>query len=229
MFSRFTTLVMLCSSFSVYANVTLHVPEEIDLLSVNMHSPALEGKLFSSNKTQTLPNGENQIVFQYEPVFENRDSRKKAYSKTIIAKFSAENSDVHFVVPKYKSLNQAERQIQTLDWQLANGEGNVISLLEDELKNNGVQINRNINQEAEQYNKQGGIAAVEVSYVIATSQLSQAATLTEKAIEQPVAMATIATDTQGADSKSLSQLKAWYQKTSHEDQKLFKKWLVDQE
>ncbi|MEZ9417509.1 DUF2057 family protein, partial [Vibrio sp. 10N.286.49.E1] len=43
----------------VLADVTIEVPSSVDVLAVNEAKPDLDGSLFSSHKTLTVPDGQN--------------------------------------------------------------------------------------------------------------------------------------------------------------------------
>ncbi|NOF07677.1 DUF2057 family protein, partial [Vibrio cholerae] len=141
------------------ADVVLKVPENIDLLSVNMQKPKSEGGLFG-DKTIMLKDGTNQIVFRYIPTFDDGDDVKKVYSDTIIAKFESENATLHFKIPSYRNIKEANEKIQTMEWQLVDEKGQSVALVEDKLLNPGVQWGRNYSQEATEYNQNGGVAAI---------------------------------------------------------------------
>lgn len=211
-------LICMLVANSVLANVELNIPAEIDLLSVNMHSPKLEGQLFGEKKTQ-LNNGENQIVFRYVPSFNEREDVVKIYSDVIIVKFTAADVNLNFKLPIYKDANEARKKITRLEWKLVDQSGQYIAKQEDTLTKTGVQLGRNYNHEATQYNEQGGIASIGYTKVIVpTTQHKVAETVT---VENEVETST--------DSNHLQQLQLWYSKASKEERKAFKKWMVDQE
>ncbi len=146
-------------SFSSLAAVTLQVPDSIDLLAANEAKPQLDGGLFSSSKTLTLPDGENQIVFRYKAYFNQGDERIVVPSNAIIAKFSATDSDLEFVLPEYQNQQQAQQNIANLSWKLVDQTGLEIGVTQDKLIKNGLQVGRDYAAEAQQYNAAGGVAA----------------------------------------------------------------------
>ncbi|MFG0606816.1 DUF2057 family protein [Vibrio mimicus] len=218
-------IVGLMLSFSAsyaLADVTLKVPENIDLLSVNMQKPKTEGGLFG-DKTVTLKDGINQIVFRYIPTFDVGDDVKKVHSDAIIAKFESQNEELSFQLPNYRTMKEANEKISGLEWQLIRQDGQSITVVEDKLLNPGVQWGRNYSQEATEYNQNGGIAAIGYLNVVVANNAQLAATKPQ----------TIATDVSAAGnaevSNNLVQLQLWYSKASKEERKAFKKWMVDQE
>lgn len=95
-----TCILAMSISGLATAAVTLHVPDDVTLFVANGQKAKLSGSLFASSKTIELPNGENQIVFQYEPYFSQGNDRIGVESNVIIAKFSANDTDLNFELPK---------------------------------------------------------------------------------------------------------------------------------
>lgn len=207
------------ASSQLFAATTLVVPDDIKVLAVNMEKPKLEGGLFSAEKTIDIPDGTNQIVFKYQPEFEIGDAIKVAYSDVIVAKFDVENETLQFELPEFKTYRQAQTNISPLTWQLLDSTGSPISLVEDILVSDGVQIGRNYPQEARNYNIAGGVAGVAVTYVT-VNQHQQAVTGVEPTVES------ISADTK--DSQMVDLLKTMYQKASPEEQAAFKAWVKQQ-
>lgn len=208
------------ASSQLFAATTLVVPDDIKVLAVNMEKPKLEGSLFSAEKTIDIPDGTNQIVFKYQPEFEIGDVIKVAYSDVIVAKFDVENETLQFELPEFKTHRQAQANISPLVWQLLDSTGNPISLVEDTLVSDGMQIGRNYPQEARNYNIAGGVAGVAVTYVT-VNQHQQAVTGVE-----PTVKASSSADTK--DSQMVDLLKTMYQKASPEEQAAFKAWVKQQ-
>lgn len=208
------------ASSHLFAATTLVVPQDIKLLAVNMEEPKLEGSLFSAEKTLDMPDGTNQIVFKYQPQFEVDDTIRHAYSDVIIAKFHVANETVTFKLPEFRTYRLAQRSISPLEWQLLDSNGRPITLVEDTLDSEGVQLGRNYLQEARNYNVAGGVASIAVTYVTVDQQ-QQIAT----------GMALKSSNTQSLsakDSQIVDLLKTMYQKASPEEQAAFKDWVAKQ-
>ncbi len=150
-----------CSTMAV-ADVTIKIPDSVDLLSVNAGDPVTKSNgFFSSGKTATLPDGVNQIVFRFEPLFDlNREERVTVPSKAIIARFDASNTELTLEVPSYQNERQAKKDIDSFKWSLVDADGNAIPVTQDKLIKDGMQIGRDYNREAEDYNRKGGVAAI---------------------------------------------------------------------
>ncbi|MGL4830446.1 MAG: DUF2057 family protein [Vibrio sp.] len=215
-------LMVSFSASSAVADVILKVPENIDLLSVNMQKPKTEGGLFG-DKTVTLKDGMNQIVFRYIPTFDDGDNVKKVYSDTIIAKFDSQNETLRFQVPTYRTIKEANEKISNLEWQLLKQDGLSIVKVEDKLLNPGVQWGRNYNQEATEYNQNGGVAAIGYLKVVVPNDVQLAATKPQTIVNE------VSAAENAEASNNLVQLQLWYSKASKEERKAFKKWMVDQE
>ncbi|EKO3536562.1 DUF2057 family protein [Vibrio fluvialis] len=203
-------------STQAFASSTLVVPEDVQMLAVNMAKP--EFKKGSDTQIE-LPDGTNQIVFKYQPQFEIKDNIKVAYSDVIIAKFESNNDTLNFQLPKFKSFREAQKEISPLTWTLVKQDGADVDLYEDVLVSNGVQIGRNYVEESKDYNIAGGAAAVVVSYV------------TVNQFQQPVNqqnVKAIVHSTNPNDSQMVDLLKTMYMKASPSERAAFEKWVDEQ-
>ncbi|EKO3494754.1 DUF2057 family protein [Vibrio fluvialis] len=203
-------------STQAFASSTLVVPEDVQMLAVNMAKP--EFKKGSDTQIE-LPDGTNQIVFKYQPQFEIKDNIKVAYSDVIIAKFESNNDTLNFQLPKFKSFREAQKEISPLTWTLVKQDGADVDLYEDVLVSNGVQLGRNYVEESKDYNIAGGAAAVVVSYV------------TVNQFQQPVNQQNVKAilhSTNPNDSQMVDLLKTMYMKASPSERTAFEKWVDEQ-
>lgn len=196
-------------SFASYADIKLEIPEFIDIIAVNGLKPVIRDE--SQGKTLTMPNGVNQLVFQFEPMVEDNDGVRRVYSDVMITKFSIADAQLTFELPKYRRLSQARNDIKTFKWALLDNLKQPIKVESDKLDTNGVQFGRNYIQDVLDYNQKGGVAAIPV-----------AGFTYAKALPEDQQKASI-------DSENVAQLKLWYLKSSAEERKAFRKWLVDQQ
>ncbi|MEZ9407854.1 DUF2057 family protein [Vibrio sp. 10N.286.48.F5] len=201
----------------VLADVTIEVPSSADalveVLAVNEAKPDLDGGFFSSSKTVTVPDGVNQIVFKYQLAFSQGNDREFVDSDTIIATFDATDTALTFDMPKFRNTNEAKKGLQNLDWKLVDENQNAISVKQDKLIKDGMQIGRKYPQEAKEYNQKGGIAALTVG-----SSASVAA-----AVAQPV---TLPTKIDGnAANTAEEMLYFWYEKADAETKQKFKDYV----
>lgn len=165
-------LAIVFSTFAM-AKVTITVPDTVEFLAANSEAPQLEGSMFSSNQTITLPDGDNQIVFRYAPYFNKGKDRVTVESQAIIAKFNAKDAKLHFDFPKYSTLSQAQKNINNLQWGLEDQAGNKLTIEQDRLIKQGVQIGRNYPREAQDYNTKGGPAAIVTALTLTQRALKQ--------------------------------------------------------
>ncbi|HFQ5289576.1 TPA: DUF2057 domain-containing protein [Vibrio vulnificus] len=203
-------LAMSISSLATAA-VTLHVPDDVTLFVANGQKAKLSGSLFASSKTIELPNGENQIVFQYEPYFSQGNDRIGVESNVIIAKFSANDTDLNFELPKYRDHRIAEQEIKQMQWQLVDEQGAAVTKSEDKLVKSGMQIGRDYAREAADYNQTGGIAAIGTAVSVATIKT------------EPVA--NVETKVKAGDNTAEEMLHFWYDKADEATKARFKAYI----
>lgn len=210
----FCTLIF--ASINAQAKVVLEVPEFIDLKVVNMSKPKLIGGLLDSVKTVELPNGTNQILFQYNPTFLSKDKIDRVHSELVIVKFEATDDTISFVLPHFKNAFEAKRSINSLDWKMKNSFGVEVAKKEDILRVEGIRLGRDYTQDMEEYNKNGGAASVSLTYVTVNNSDSK------------IANQEIIKSMDDKNSKILDELKKLYFEASLKQRKEFQKWIVDQ-
>ncbi|MEL7291187.1 MAG: DUF2057 family protein [Pseudomonadota bacterium] len=191
------------------AEVTIAVPDTIDVLVVNGAKPNLSGGFFDANKTLTLPDGENQIVFSYQPYFDQGKDRIILQSHPQIATFTASKSQLEFNMPTYRNADQASKQIGSLEWSLIDEQGIKIDTKQDQLMKDGLQIGRNIQLELAEYNRNGGNAAA-LAPIVASSSVSAVSKNTQEAV---------------ADTTAEEMLHFWYNKADAKTQARFKAYI----
>jgi len=198
-------------SLAAHADVKLEVPEFIDLIAVNGTKPVFENSS-TGNKTAVIPDGTIQLVFQFEPMVEDNDGMRRVYSDIVVTKFNQSNTKLSFELPKYRRLSQARKDIKTFEWSLKDASGKPVELVNDKLNYDGVALGHNYLQDVLDYNQKGGVAAIPVM------GFTYAKTLPADK-SQMVTM----------DTEAVTQLKLWYSKSSAEERKAFRKWIIDQE
>ncbi|MEZ9702778.1 DUF2057 family protein [Vibrio sp. 10N.261.46.E12] len=210
-------LSTIISAPQVLADVKIEVPSSADalveVLAVNEAKPDLEGGFFSSSKTITVPDGVNQIVFQYQLAFSQGNDREFVDSHAIIATFDATDTTLTFDMPKFRNVNEAKKGFQNLDWKLVDENQNAISVKQDKLTKDGMQIGRKYPQEAKEYNRTGGIAALTTGTAVgATAAVAQPVTLPAKI------------DGNAANTAE-EMLYFWYEKADAETKQKFKEYV----
>ncbi|KJY84502.1 hypothetical protein TW81_02950 [Vibrio galatheae] len=193
------------------AEVTIAIPDTIDVLVANDNKPELSGGLFSSTKTLTLPDGQNQILFTYNPYFDKGKERVLLESDPIIATFNQSNTGLEFGLPQYRNENDAAKKLPTLEWSLRTQNGQAIEVKQDKLLKSGMQIGRNHKLELAEYNRRGGVAAVSS---VAVVPVTLPATLNDT----PAKM-------QSGDNTAEEMLHFWYNKADSATQERFKAFI----
>ena len=211
----------LALSSTAYAEVKLEFPDTVNLLVTNMQAAKVSGNFLDKNKSVTLPDGVNQVVFQYAPDFLDKNDYKKVYSDIIVARFDAQDDTLVLEMPKYKSYYDAKANIEKMTWKLnSNKTDKDIKVVDDKLSVTGFVLGRDYTNDVVEYNKAGGKAAVAVSYVTVDTNkpvLGQSGKTVKVATEQQLKVGT------------LSELQRLYLQSSSQDRKAFRKWIVDQE
>lgn len=194
-------------STNALANVTISIPDTVEVLLVNEQKPQLDGGLFSSQKTVTLPDGENQILFLYKPYFAQGKDRIIVESDPIVAKFAAKESELVFDFPSYRNVREAKAEIKSADWQFKNQNGQVVSVQQEQLAKEGMQIGRNFKLEIAEYNRHDGIASLNKSIPMPTN---------------------VSMDDLKGENTAEQMLHFWYQEADKETQQRFKQFLLAQ-
>ncbi|CAE6952602.1 hypothetical protein ACOMICROBIO_FLGHMIGD_03207 [Vibrio sp. B1FLJ16] len=210
-----TCALALAMSSIAFADVTISVPDDVSVLAANGKTVKLSGGFLASEKTFTLPDGVNQIVFRYSPYFNQGNDRLSVESDAIVARFSAADSELTFQLPKYRNINDAEDSIKNLDWKLVDASGNALNVKQDKLIKPGLQLGRDYVREVEDYNRDGGVAAIAVA----------------GAYVQPMTLpAEIPEDMKqkNSDSTAEEMLHFWYQKADAETKARFKAYINQQ-
>ncbi|CAH1575620.1 DUF2057 domain-containing protein [Vibrio rotiferianus] len=216
-----TCALALAMSGMAFADVTIHVPDDVSVLAANGEKVKLSGGFFASEKSFTLPDGVNQVVFRFSPFFSKGNDRVSVDSDVIVTRFDAADAELSLQVPEYRDLRQAEANIKDLDWKLVDASGNAITVEQDKLIKPGMQIGRDYVREVEDYNRAGGVAAIGVT----TAAVVQPVTLPAKI---PADMKQTKPATMKADSTAEEMLHFWYQKADAETKARFKEYVNKQ-
>ncbi|HCE1775208.1 TPA: DUF2057 domain-containing protein [Vibrio parahaemolyticus] len=216
-----TCALALAMSGMAFADVTVSVPDDVSVLAANGEKAKLSGGFFASEKTLTLPDGVNQVVFRYAPYFNQGNDRLSVESEAIVARFDTANAELTIEVPKYRNMRDAEENIKDLDWKLVDGSGKAVAVDQDKLIKPGMQIGRDYVREIEDYNRAGGTAAV----AFAGAATMQPVTLPAKIPEDMKQARATAVK---ADSTAEEMLHFWYQKADAETKARFKAYINQQ-
>ncbi len=186
------------------ANVELDVPDNVNVYVVNQDTPEFDSNLLGGDKVLSLPNGVNQILFQYIPTFVDRDNATKVYGQYIVAKFDAADIKLTFDLPNYRNDRQANADIDKLKWALKNSTGQSIPVVEDTLSIRGVTFGRDYIRDIEKYNQTRGKASLNMA--ASTKTFSQSPQV----------------------QQTLDTFKQQYLKLNEQERKAFLQWAVSQ-
>ncbi|GEM77984.1 DUF2057 family protein [Vibrio superstes] len=217
-----------------FAEVTISLPEDVDLLLVNGTEPEIDGGFFSSSSTAILPDGENQIVFRYVPSFKQGQEFEKMNSDVIVAKFTAENENLEFEFPKYRNIREAQRFNNNPDWKLVNESNQTIEMTQDKLVYEGMQIGRDYETEMIKFNAAGGATAIATTNSAAYAAVTAAQASGQKVTVVPVAETPTAnaTPTQLPETTTATteeeMLMFWYGKADDATKARFKAYVNSQ-
>ncbi|EGA69058.1 hypothetical protein VISI1226_07123 [Vibrio sinaloensis DSM 21326] len=201
-------LSALFASGMAAADVTISIPDTVEVLLANQDKAEVSGGLFSAEKTLTLPDGENQILFLYKPYFTQGNDRIILESDPIVAKFTAQDSELTFSLPKYRNSREAKQNIKSAQWGLVDGNGNAVAVSQEQLAKEGMQIGRNYKLEIAEYNRGNGVAAVGSAAVPVTLP----ATMPQKDLK--------------GDNTAEQMLHFWYDKADAETKQRFKQAIL---
>ncbi|MCG3732807.1 DUF2057 family protein [Vibrio cincinnatiensis] len=171
-------------SASAMAKVTIEIPDTIKLLVVNGEKPQTSGRIFSANKTVDLEDGEQQIVFRYQPYFTQGSDRVRVESDVIVATFQAQDQVLAFDMPQYRNALEAEKNIKMMEWSLQDKNNTTITMRQDRLIKPGMQIGRDYPQEIFKYNLEGGPAAISTTLGSSVSTMTVSGHTTDTTAEE---------------------------------------------
>ncbi len=197
------SVLVMAFSTAVSAKVTIEIPNTIELLVVNGKKPQITGSFFSSTKNIELEDGVNQIVFRYTPFFNQGDKHISVQSDVVITKFSSKDKELTFSLPNYRYAHTAQNNIKNFDWALIDENGESLTVQQDRLLKEGMQIGRDFYQETLEYNRTKAIAAIEVDL---------------QATPAPV-------EAQPVDSTAEEMLHFWYEKADPKTKARFKDYI----
>lgn len=203
--------LMVCSTATVQA-ATLELPGSLNLLAVN--GSRNDDKAVLEN----LPVGKQQIVVQYAKNLKNGSKMEHFISKPYVLELEISNPDDFYKLSHkhMRSYKVAESAFESgkIEWKLTKNGSVQNNEPEELIPSDGFLPYANIEKAVRYHNKEKGI--------ILTSAGAKNITDAVVTVDKETGKAEISGD-------PVTQLKLWYTKASKEEQKAFRRWLIDQE
>ncbi|MDW6004510.1 DUF2057 family protein [Vibrio mangrovi] len=200
------------------AKVTIDVPEAVDILVANGSKAEISGGgFFDSQKKLHLENGLQQVVFRYEPFFQEGKENIGVESDVIVAVFNAEDTGLAFQLPKYRNSREAQDRIGNMQWSLTNQNGQNVEVTKDKLLKDGMQIGRNYYTEMSIYNQSGKVASIPE---YAPQNVAQIKTIPARSVTS--------SQTKTSATTAETMLHYWYDQADEQTRSRFKQFINQQ-
>ncbi|EGM69929.1 DUF2057 domain-containing protein [Shewanella sp. HN-41] len=157
--------MLLASLQPVSAEVTLQLPSDVELLTVNGQKPL-------STAPVTLSNGLNQIAFRYNAQYRKQANSVRYQSDVLIVRFNETDQELQLKLPNIDSAKAAKQFDESPSLSLLDKHNQAIAFDQDRLVKNGLQIGRNFEQEILLYNQGQHPASLAIAAVQTIPQAS---------------------------------------------------------
>ncbi|QMV16551.1 DUF2057 family protein [Vibrio spartinae] len=213
----FTSMILL--SGSAMASVTIDLPEAVNVLVANGGKANISSDgFFSSQKKLQLEDGLQQIVFRYEPFFQEGKDNIGIESDVTVAVFNAADAELTLQVPQYRSSREAREHISGMQWSLTNQDGQKIPVTQDKLLKDGIQFGRNYYTEMSVYNQSDKVASV--------PEYAPQSGLSAKTI--PARSLRTSSQTKASATTAETMLHYWYEQADAKTRSRFKQFINQQ-
>lgn len=195
-----------------FADVTLHLPDQVTLLSVNGaegKSGLLQFISKSSPESINLPNGNNQIVYEVSKIFNKGSIQAKRYqSSAIVLSFNSADSSLVMEVPPLNSMSAANTFDKNLAINLKDKSGSPLQFTNELLPINELSFKKNYSSLLSNYNQSKNPSTITTTHsTAASSQHSEPVTANFAA---PVSdMTALKQSFNQMDSKSKQAFLSW--------------------
>lgn len=227
---KFNALILICAVLTaapVWAGVSLQLPEDLTMVAANGKNTRISG-------SASLPDGVNQIVVYLKKVFESKPFDKNAEinsSDAFVIKFQARNEALRLKMPAIEDTFDLDRFNKKPNIKIVNAAGQAITIHTQKLSHNGLQFNRNFEEELKQFNASNSPAAVQTATDLQRQpdpDTSSAGLPTKPAAKpQPHATGDSAAAS-NTPNMAEEMLKYWYQQADEKTRQKFKIWLERQ-
>lgn len=189
----------------------LDLPNSVELMALN------GVKQDSTEVLNSLPNGVNQLVIQYSADLADGSRTKTYTTKPLVFQFAVDNATDNYKLSHkaFYNLTTAKKAFDkgTMGWALTkNGSAHQVKV--EKMIGSGILPFADIEKAVRFHNKEKGV----VLTMSGARELDEAVvTLDEKTGKVEIT------------GDAVTQLKLWYTKASKEEQKEFRRWMIDQE
>ncbi len=197
-------MLLLVAGAAFSANSAVLVPEKgISILYINGNETE------KSISKQQIDSGDTEVIIRLDKDFGRGNSSKIYTSVPYVVKFNVSGDEIKLNHPTARSYQEAENAFRNKqpEWTIEQ-DGNVVSYEQEVLPPNDGSL----------------FPYAGMDKLVAAYYSGQAG----KEIKQQAVVANKST-TQGEEASNLTQLQAWYLKSSAEERKAFRRWMIDQE
>lgn len=148
------TACLVCMGSSAWAGVSLNLPKNVNIVAEN-------GKKIKIVKKASLPDGENQIVIQFQgEVGLKRNDTDFLTSDAFVIRFNASNQELELVIPHIGRRLEFDIWNKDPDIRILDKADREINFKFARLKKNGFQVFRDYDVELQAFNQTGSPAAM---------------------------------------------------------------------
>lgn len=195
-----------------YSSVTLNVPKDVQMLTVNGQDVGFSSLGFDHKETVTLDDGVNQVVFRVSKVVSDGGNKGTKYTSVpMVATFDSSDSNLFIKIPKLTSLSRGYQFNDKPSFSITDGE-QVVPGLEKGKINAGLKFYADIVAEVERFNRSDEPASLkhfQVAKPAATTVTVSATTATY------------------SESPDIEKFKHDFAKFSKEEKQAFLSWAIN--
>ncbi|MFM2589542.1 DUF2057 family protein [Vibrio sp. TBV020] len=196
---------------------TLEPKEGIELLFID------GVKVEEKRDVANIPAGPVQLVVKYNKKLNDSGNDRLFDSPPYVISLDAPDSELSFIAPKLYSYGQANSHFKSEpEWKIVTEDGQVVNYSQEVLdRGDGVFPYYDMPKLVREHNAKRGLVVGSGAALAATAQDANA-TVVEVAESGEKKVVQL-------ETSNLDQLKAWYLKSSKEERKEFRRWMIDQE
>lgn len=180
-------------------------------------------KVEDTRDTATVEAGPVQLVVRYSKKLKDSGKYRVFDSSPYVINFDAPDDDMEISIPKLYSYEQANAYFKAdADWSIESESGKSIKYTQEILdRGDGLFPYYDIPKLVREHNAKRGLVVGSGAALAATAQDANA-TIVEIAESGEKKVVKL-------ETSNLDQLKAWYLKSSKQERKEFRRWMIDQE